>query len=134
MNGLSVATPAYRSVTAIAFLKANRFSYSLPFFLPNCSITDEMSVHLNLPVEVDTMVCTTCGTESFAWLAEVFACPTCGEFKFAFPTTIIGNDRDNDNNVDEGREVDTVKARDVGVRVKGRGRKRKRSDSEEKAA
>lgn len=93
-----------------------------------------MSVHLNLPVEVDTMVCTTCGTESFAWLAEVFACPTCGEFKFAFPTTIIGNDRDNDNNVDEGREVDTVKARDVGVRVKGRGRKRKRSDSEEKAA
>ncbi|KAF2123372.1 hypothetical protein P153DRAFT_362072 [Dothidotthia symphoricarpi CBS 119687] len=32
--------------------------------------------------EIDMLVCTTCKTEAFAWLAETFPCPVCGEFKF----------------------------------------------------
>ncbi|KAJ4992838.1 hypothetical protein SVAN01_01542 [Stagonosporopsis vannaccii] len=51
-----------------------------------------MSAYLNISVDVNTMVCTACGAESFAWLAEVFACPICGNFEFAVPK-LLGNDQ-----------------------------------------
>lgn len=55
-----------------------------------------MSAYQNLLFEFDTMICTICGTESFAWLAEVFLCPVCGEFKYAFPVLV------SNSCVDEG--------------------------------
>jgi hypothetical protein len=44
-----------------------------------------MSAYLNLPVQISTMVCRTCGTGSFAWLAEIFVCPVCGDHDYVFP-------------------------------------------------
>ena len=41
-----------------------------------------MSAYYNIPADINTMVCTTCGTIVFAWLAEVFECPTCGDFAY----------------------------------------------------
>jgi len=34
---------------------------------------------------IDYMICTTCGTEAFAWLADAFCCPTCGSDKYKHP-------------------------------------------------
>lgn len=44
-----------------------------------------MSAYLKLPVRINTMVCRTCGTESFAWLAEIFVCTNCGDHDYVFP-------------------------------------------------
>ena len=34
------------------------------------------------------MICSSCNTEAFAWMAEVFACPVCGSRKYVFPMFI----------------------------------------------
>jgi uncharacterized Zn finger protein (UPF0148 family) len=34
---------------------------------------------------VDYMVCDTCKTEAFTWLAEVFTCSVCGEHEYVIP-------------------------------------------------
>ncbi|KAH3993141.1 hypothetical protein HBI13_202790 [Parastagonospora nodorum] len=35
--------------------------------------------------KVDFMICITCQSEIFAWMAEIFACPTCDGTEYAFP-------------------------------------------------
>ena len=34
---------------------------------------------------IDYMICTTCGAEAFAWLADAFCCPACGSDKYKHP-------------------------------------------------
>lgn len=34
---------------------------------------------------IDYMICSTCGTEAFAWLADAFCCPVCGSDKYKHP-------------------------------------------------
>ena len=91
-----------------------------------------MSAYLYLPLEVNAMVCTICGTESFAWLAEIFVCPVCGEFKFAFPMFVGTNDTDW---AEEKKDmIGTKKMHDGGKSVGGQGKKRKRSSSDDRNA
>lgn len=84
-----------------------------------------MSAYLNLPVQVSTMVCTTCGTEPFAWLVEVFVCPICGDHDYSFPMFAIECDRES-----AAREGETGEGNDGFVKgkaeIKEAGRKRKR--------
>ena len=44
-----------------------------------------MSYYSIHPVYIDYMICTTCSTEAFSWLAESFSCPNCGSDDYASP-------------------------------------------------
>lgn len=84
-----------------------------------------MSAYLNLPVQISTMVCRTCGTESFAWLAEIFVCPICGDCDYVFRTSAADIDRESAAGEEEADEEtpDTI------VKLNNMGKKRKRSVS-----
>ena len=67
-------------VTSIAYTSSHTSS-SDPYIYAHL----DMSAYLHLPVQTSTMVCRTCSTESFAWLAEIFVCPVCGDDDYVFP-------------------------------------------------
>lgn len=84
-----------------------------------------MSAYLDVPVEIDTMVCTTCGTASFAWLAEIFVCPICGEFEYAFQTFSTDTDRSRLDTDKERPEITDAEL-EGDTRMRQHSRKRKR--------
>jgi len=89
-----------------------------------------MSAYLGIPVDVDTMVCVACGAESFAWLAEVFACPACSNIEFIFSAQL-----DNDQARAEDSEVGAGAVADAEESCASSGlvnRKRKRSLNDDK--
>lgn len=90
-----------------------------------------MSAYLGIPVDIDTMVCTTCGAESFAWLAEVFACPVCSNIEFIFPAQ-LGNDqvRAEDSEVGAGAVADAEESC-AGLRPMNKKRKKSLNDKNE---
>ncbi len=91
-----------------------------------------MSAYLNTAVKIDTMVCTKCGTESFAWLAEVFSCPVCGDFSFECPLSLGNNnhaetaEEDHQQSTSTTHTTNNVRSADIGKQSK----KRKRSLSD----
>lgn len=75
------------------------------------------------------MVCTICGMESFAWLAEVFVCPVCGNFEFV-SRAFLGNGQTGIEDTDQG--VDLMPVVEPGsVNVEQQSRKRKISPSDD---
>jgi hypothetical protein len=36
-------------------------------------------------IAINYMACSSCGTEAFAWLADVFSCPVCGSDTYKYP-------------------------------------------------
>ncbi|KAF1923462.1 uncharacterized protein M421DRAFT_325491 [Didymella exigua CBS 183.55] len=87
-----------------------------------------MSAYLNQPVQINTMACSTCGTEAFAWLAETFVCPTCGDDDYVVPLFATDLERENAaRRTDTGEEhiTFTEGRREIGSR------KRKRTESKD---
>lgn len=44
-----------------------------------------MSAYNVHPTHIDYLICSECGTEAFAWMAEIFACPACGQEEYVRP-------------------------------------------------
>jgi hypothetical protein len=40
-------------------------------------------------INIDCMICSTCNTEAFSWLAEIFSCPVCGSDNYHFVETLV---------------------------------------------
>jgi hypothetical protein len=95
-------------------------------------------------IYVNTMVCSTCSTETFSWLAESFNCAVCNDNNYTFPQSIAD---DGLNTTHSEEEIQTelaeqykdeaqrhlAKVRESDALRQGeaeRGRKRKRSLSD----
>jgi predicted RNA-binding Zn-ribbon protein involved in translation (DUF1610 family) len=48
-----------------------------------------MSYYSIYDVDIDSMMCSTCNTEAFSWLAEIFHCPICGSNDYNSPQDMI---------------------------------------------
>jgi tRNA(Ile2) C34 agmatinyltransferase TiaS len=70
-------------------------------------------------INIDTITCIHCGTETFSWLADTFACPECGRnFDEA-----DHSDGDSDTSTlvgDEDKRADRKRKRDEGSEGDGR--------------
>jgi hypothetical protein len=131
------------SVTTLAsIVEHNKLSITLPqsYISPHATFQtpqlhtnfETMSAYLNLPVQINTMVCRTCGTESFAWLAEVFMCPICGDHDYVFPTFATDFDRGSAAKAGEGEgEPERDGSVEDRVELGNLGRKRKRPTSDD---
>ena len=82
--------------------------------------------------DVDYMVCSDCQTETFTWMAEVFACPTCGGNKYVFPIFAGETTQQHLADGEDGNSV-AIRARgkQLGPSEEG-SKKRKRTLSDEK--
>jgi hypothetical protein len=72
--------------------------------------------------KVESMICTTCQSDIFAWMAEIFACSTCGGTEYAF----------SEESSSPGVQEYSSCASERGAEMQDSVRKRKRSTSGER--
>ncbi|KAF1943905.1 hypothetical protein EJ02DRAFT_342204 [Clathrospora elynae] len=80
---------------------------------------------------INYMVCSTCSTETFAWLAEVFACFICGSCDYVFPDTSTQHTSEEGIQTERNQEYKDEYRKLGALSVAKGGRKRKRSLSDD---
>lgn len=83
------------------------------------------------------MVCRRGGTESFAWLAEIFVCPICGDHDYVFPICAAKFDCEcagRAEEVEESEEEDGTRSLRSATEIVMSTKKRKRADSENESS
>ena len=83
--GVTNPRPAGCSRTLPTTHSFNIFFLLLPTLWREPCLTLTMSHNLDAFNTIDYMICRSCNSPSFTWLANAFACPVCGETDYMYP-------------------------------------------------
>jgi hypothetical protein len=87
LHVLSITFVITSAVTTLDWLHKKDFTIQMTSSLSSSTFTSlEMSYYGVYPnVAINYMICSTCSTSAFTWMAEAFSCPNCGDSEYVHP-------------------------------------------------